>query len=69
VDKYPPAQFTFVGDPAALPDAFYDALAGLLLSIPDQETNHAESENKRPEKSSSRPEQTSADLDNERGEL
>lgn len=37
-----PDMFEVVGDPDALPDAFFDALAGLLLSINDADTLETE---------------------------
>lgn len=33
-----PAEFDLVGEPDALPDTFFDALAGLLLDIGDTDT-------------------------------
>jgi len=41
---YPPAEYTFIGDPSRLPDQFFDALASLLLSLerPDEGQSDAE---------------------------
>ena len=43
-----PAEFDLVGDPDALPDAFFDALAGLLLDIGDTDTRQPPDKADRP---------------------